>query len=54
MTKTTQGMWTEFKRRLIAWQDRGFETRNMSDRTLRDIGLSRAGKFGSAESFWMT
>jgi hypothetical protein len=43
MTKISQGVWTEFKRRLIDWQDRGFEPRNMSDRMLRDIGLSRAG-----------
>jgi uncharacterized protein YjiS (DUF1127 family) len=53
MTSKNQGMWTELKQRFIAWQDCGFELRNMNDRTLRDIGLTRAGKFGPRESFWM-
>lgn len=49
----SQGVWTELKRRFIVWQDREFEVRNMNDRTLRDIGLWRAGKYGP-DSYWMT
>lgn len=51
MTRKSQEFWTELRRRLIAWQDyqhSRFELRNQSDRTLRDIGLTRGGKD------WMT
>jgi hypothetical protein len=53
MTKSRQNMWTMLKRRLIAWQDNEhFEMRNLNDRTVRDIGLTRAnGRLGPPESF---
>jgi uncharacterized protein YjiS (DUF1127 family) len=47
MTRKDQGMWTELKRKLVAWQiyeNAQFEMRDLSDRTLRDIGFRPADR----------
>jgi uncharacterized protein YjiS (DUF1127 family) len=54
---TTINTWKRVKDSLVTWQDRAnshIELRNISDRTLRDIGLTR-GNEGcySASPFWV-
>jgi uncharacterized protein YjiS (DUF1127 family) len=49
--------WMQLKDRFVTWQDRGnarIETRNLSDRTLRDIGLTRGNEpCYVASPFWV-
>jgi len=57
MIPNTARMWGEIERRFIVWLRRGnsrSEMRNLSDRELRDIGMSRydAGQ-ETAKPFWM-
>ncbi len=49
--------WTQVKDRLVTWQDLAnsrIEARNLSDRTLRDIGLTRGNeRYYVASPFWV-
>jgi uncharacterized protein YjiS (DUF1127 family) len=56
MIPTTSRALVEFRHGFAVWLGRGlsrFELRNLSDRDLRDIGLSRADAYReAAKPFW--
>jgi uncharacterized protein YjiS (DUF1127 family) len=55
--KTTTSTWNQFKTGIVEWRRRARsreELMGLSDRCLRDIGLTRAdAKFEATKPFWM-